>query len=188
MNTTKNVAAGKTSTSNGIAKPKPGAPTTATPKPPTSTAAATKEEKPARDKKLPIAKRMERNVLRVAKRWAVISRKTSHWSPAIGEVMKKVDDTLHAAAAQFAALPDTFEAPRRAGGGERTGGKPLALETKVEITKKARTKYTDALTEEDMVGLIVKKILGSKVLCETPSKMRVIIPRGHVKAIDTSAA
>lgn len=182
--TSKSSSSKPTSHVNGKSNPTHGGPKPAPTTKPKDTGATTKPAAaaaPAREAKLPVHRRVERQLKIAAKRWATFVRLTKGWSPDIDIAVNEVAEDITAALQAISKLPDNFVPPRRAGGGAGAGPQ-LVIGSLANITEKATTRYKDVLEDGDLKNLELLKIAGGKKLVfRTQSGDRVIIPRGHVK-------
>ena len=141
--------------------------------------AAAKEEG-KRDKKLPIARRMEQSIARVLKRWNGITRMTKGWNEKLDASMATVGANISVVHEAFKQVDDNFVPPRKKGGGGG-GGKTLEPNQLVDLTDKGVAYYGDAVSEKDRFGIVVQRVSGSKIIVVLKSGMHVILKRAHVK-------
>jgi hypothetical protein len=155
------------------AKKKPVAETTAAAKP-----AAAEKPEPRREK-LPIARRVERQVAIAAKRWGNLARITKGWSPQMDVTMGEVNDSINTVLAAIKQVGNDFKAPKRSGG----GGAPkaqLEVGQAVHVREACLRHYKDIIEEKALKALKVKRVAGKKVLCTGSDGETIIIPRGHL--------
>lgn len=155
------------SSSNGVTK-----------KPAAASAKPAKEDK--RDKKLPVARRVERSIDRVMKRWERLTKFTSGWSTELDGAMRTITANMKEVHDAFKQVGDDFVPPRKKGGGGGVG-KSLAENQLVALTEKGQTYYGDAIDAKDGVGIRVIRVSGKKFIGTLPSGTRVILARAHVK-------
>lgn len=141
---------------------------------------AAEGERPAKDGKLPVARRFERMMLRAAARWAKLMQFSAGWDHDLSNAMGVTAAGIKEAVEAAKVLPDSFKPSKRAAG---TGRVQLQAGQKVNVTEKAQKHYADILDAKEMVGLEVKRTSGKKVICKTSDGTSIIIPRGHLAPV-----
>ncbi len=140
-----------------------------------------------RDASLPKARKMEQKVAYVVKCLVAIQRETRGWGAEVEAAVGEAFDTISAARAAVAKLPDTFQPPKAAPGQGRNV-KPLAEGDAIDITDKAAPRYADVLDASDLKGLTVTRVIGAQVVAKTASGTKVVLPRGHVAPVKSVVA
>lgn len=102
-------------------------------------------------------------------------RQTAHWTPALEDLLRNARTAAAKLNDAYESLGEDFDPPTRA----RTGG--LRPGDKVQITEKAREKYTDVLESDELTGVhVVVKVADGKVRVTTEEGVTLLFPRGHV--------
>lgn len=133
----------------------------------------------ARMRKLSPAKQYETKAKNSIERLNRIKAAVSGWSKP--ELVKSVDhaiDALEELVEELGTLPDDFKPPAAARA--PSAAKPLDVGTTVAIREKVSEKYDDIIEPKDREGMKVVTTKKSRVLCQTRSGEKVLIPRGHL--------
>ncbi|KKN38759.1 hypothetical protein LCGC14_0750220 [marine sediment metagenome] len=135
----------------------------------------------------PAVRKLETKLLRIAGRITDYGKKVGKVPDSTGDELRAQFKTATVAVkeivATLAELPDNVLS-RTGASGEKV---PLAAGTKVEIREKARKGYEGFMEDVDLVGLTVVEVRGKRVACDTPSGIRILVPRAHVVLEEASA-
>lgn len=115
-----------------------------------------------------------------AARAAGLTKKFEAWTPEVREAAAAFEAASKKLVKALDSLPEGWEPPRGQVG--RPPLTPIAVGQVVNITDKASASYSDVLEEEERVALRVTKVEGNRLVCETVTRVKVVVPRGHVRA------
>jgi hypothetical protein len=109
-----------------------------------------------------------------------LTKKFEGWSEDVREAAAAFEAAAKKLVKALDAVPADWEVPRG-----QVGRPPLqAIEVGqvVNITDRAAASYADVLEDEERVALRVTKVEGNRLVCETVTRVKVVVPRGHVRA------
>jgi hypothetical protein len=138
-----------------------------------------KESYQKRMAKLPIPKRFSVKVKRTSGRLGRLVGITDKWEQdVISKAGAAAIAALDAYAAELEKLPDEFKPPKST---RSSAASPLAVGAIVDLNAATIKRYSDVIEEADRVGLTVKKVVGSKLICTTKSGEKIVLLRGQVR-------
>lgn len=109
-----------------------------------------------------------------------LTKKFETWTPEVREAAAALEAASKHLVKTLEALPEGWEPPRGQVG--RPPLTPFTVGQVVNITEKASLAYSDVLEAEERVALRVTKVEGSRLVCETVTRVKVVVPRSHVRA------
>lgn len=135
----------------------------------------------------PAVRKLETKLLRIADRIKDYAKKVEKVPNGPGDELRtqfsKAGTAVREIVATLTELPDNVLS--RAGASSEKA--KLAAGEKVEIREKARKGYEGFMEDADLVGLTVVEVRGKRVACDTPSGIRILVPRAHVVLEATTA-